>query len=417
MNFLKEHNVFLKILSLIIALFLWSFVLLSENPIKTQTFSNQVVQEIGKEAIAERGLIMVNTEQPKINLKVTATSKDMANLSASDIIAQIDLSNIQEAGVYYIQPGISVQKTIEGVSFQPRRLQVTIENIVTKEVPVEVTTMNTLAENQLLGELTSSQSFVKVTGAESIVNTVDHALLIIDLENISKNKAQACRVGLYTKDDALINSELVKPEFETLDVTIGLNQVKEINLNVFIKETPTLTKDLVNIAVAPEKIRVYGSEEALSKVDTLDLGTIDLSSAILSGNEYNFPIKLPYGVSLMAGEPKVARVKVAIKDGITKPLKVTDIRIVDEASSESNKIVYLENSELDIEVEGKANIISSITSDNFHVLVNVNSEQMELGQQMVQCQIVCDVEDVKIVRENPQISVIVMQKEEDNIGS
>ena len=144
MNFLKEHNVFLKILSLLIAIFLWSFVLLSENPIKTQTFSNQTVQEIGTEALAERGLMMVNTEQAKITLKVTGTSKDMANLTASDIVAQVDLSNIQEAGVYYIQPGITVQKTIDSVSFQPRRLQITIENVITKEVPVQVTTMNTL---------------------------------------------------------------------------------------------------------------------------------------------------------------------------------------------------------------------------------------------------------------------------------
>lgn len=414
MNFLKEHNVFLKILSLIIAIFLWSFVLLSENPIKTQTFSNQTVQEIGIEALAERGLMMVNTEQAKITLKVTGTSKDMANLTASDIVAQVDLSNIQEAGVYYIQPGITVQKTIESVSFQPRRLQIVIENIITKEVPVEVTTMNTLKENQLIDDLTPSQETIEITGAESVVNTVDHALLTVDLENITKNKAQTCRVALYTEEDALVDSDFVKPEVETLDVTVGLNQVKSVNLTVDLVSSPTLSKDLVTATIAPEKVRVYGKEAALNQLSSINLGTINLANVVADGEEHTFAIKLPDGVKLMEGEPNQVRVKLSMKDGISRTLTVTDIRLEDTSGE---KEVYLETNSLDVKVEGKANVMASIKPENFHINVKVDSSTLEVGTHDVPCQISCDISGVKILNENPTVKVIVMNKEEDNVGS
>ncbi len=412
MNFLKEHNVFLKILSLIIAIFLWSFVLLSENPIKTQTFSNQIVQEIGTEALEERGLMMVNTEQAKITLKVTGTSRDMANLTASDIIAQVDLSNIQEAGVYYIQPGITVQKTIESVSFQPRRLQITIENVITKEVPVKVTTMNTLGENQFIDDLSPSEESIEITGAESVVNTVDYALLTVDLENITKNKAQTCRVALYTAEDALVDSDFVKPEVETLDVTVGLNQVKTVPLNINVVSSVTLSKDLVTVTIAPEQIRVYGKEDALSQLSSINLGSINLADVNADGEEHAFTIKLPDGVKLMEGEPKQARVKLSMKDGISRTLTVTDIRLEDTSGE---KDVYLENASLDVKVEGKANVMANIKPENLHVTVKVDSSTLEAGTHDVPCQISCDINGVKILNENPTIKVIVMQKEE--VGS
>lgn len=416
MNFLKEHNVFLKILSLLIAIFLWSFVLLSENPIKTQTFSNQTVQEIGTEALEERGLMMVNSEQAKITLKVTGTSKDMANLTASDIVAQVDLSNIQEAGVYYIQPGITVQKTIESVSFQPRRLQITIENVITKEVPVKVTTMNTLDENQLIEDLSPSKETIEITGAESVVNTVDYALLTVDLENITKNKAQTCRVTLYTAEDALVDSDFLKPEVETLDVTVGLNQVKSVKLNVNIVSSATLSSDLVAVTIAPEQVRVYGKENALSQINSINLGSINLADVIEDGEEHTFTIKLPDGVKLMEGEPKQARVKLSMKDGISRTLTVTDIRLEDTSQS-TEKEVYLENASLDVKVEGKANVMANIKPENLHVTVKVDLSTLEAGSHEVPCEISCDISGVKILNENPNIKVIVMQKEEENIGS
>lgn len=417
MNFLKEHNVFLKILSLLIAIFLWSFVLLSENPIKTQTFSNQTVQEIGTEALAERGLIMVNTEQAKITLKITGTSRDMANLTSSDITAQVDLSNIKEAGVYYIQPDITVQKTIDSVSFQPRRLQITIENVITKEVPVKVTTMNTLKDNQLIDRLSPSQEKIKITGAESVVNTVDYALVSVDLENISKNKAQTCKVGLYTKDDALVNSEFVTPSVKTIDVTVGVNQVKSIPISVELVSSPTLSKDLVTATISPESVRVYGKEADLKNIDSISLGNIDLSTVSKDGEERTFNISLPQGVKLMDGEPNKVRVKLSMKDGITKTLTVTDVKLTDTNTSEQKPEVYLEKAQFDVQAEGKANIMSTIKPENFHVTVTVDSSTLEIGTHDVPCKITCDIDGVKILNENPTIKVIVMKQEEDNIGS
>ncbi|MGN1007585.1 MAG: YbbR-like domain-containing protein, partial [Butyricicoccus sp.] len=163
MNFFKKHDIVLKIVALFVAVFLWSYVVLTENPAKIAKFPGVAVEMTGMEQLEERGLMLVTETEPKIDINVTGKTNDIVKLSASDIRAVVDFSDIQEASTYYMQPTVTVPKA-DSVSFKPQRLQFKVENIVTKSVPVKVTTMNDLSGDRLIDKLTPSKQKITVRG-------------------------------------------------------------------------------------------------------------------------------------------------------------------------------------------------------------------------------------------------------------
>ncbi|MBP3311784.1 MAG: hypothetical protein J6L72_06055, partial [Butyricicoccus sp.] len=96
MNFLKKHDIVLKIVALLVAIFLWSYVVVITNPSKVVKFPGIAVQMTGVEQLEERGLMLVTETDPKIDINVTGTTKDVVNLNVADIKAVVDFSDIQE---------------------------------------------------------------------------------------------------------------------------------------------------------------------------------------------------------------------------------------------------------------------------------------------------------------------------------
>lgn len=417
MNFLKEHNIFLKIVSLMIAFILWSYVLITVNPLKTQTFPNLAVQSVGTENLQERGLMLVNTEDPKITLKVTGKSKDMARLSNSDIKAEVDLSGIQEAGVYYIQPTITVSKDTDSISFEPRRLQINVENIVSKDVPVKVTTMNNLSGDRMIDELSPSRDSIQITGAESVVSTVGYALLTVDLENISKNMAQTCRVTLYTDDDTLVDSALVTPEEENLDVTVGVNHVVTVPLQVTLTPSASLTRDMVEAIITPKTLRVFGSKDIVDSLGSISLGSIDLSQVTSDGQEFKLTARLPSGVQLMSGESKEASVRITMKDDISRTLEVSQITLHDTSTDENKPEVTLNTASVSVEVTGKADVISKISASDLLVDASLDSSALGAGTHAVQATVTTSASGITVKTTEVTVNVTIAAQEEATEGS
>lgn len=412
MNFFKEHNIFSKILSLLIAIFLWSYVVLEINPARTPTFANKPVELVGVEVLEERGLVLVNAAEPKITIRVTGTSKDMVNLSAGDIRAEIDFSSIEEAGIYYLLPEVSVPKPTDAISFQPQRLQFTVENIKTKDVPVRVTTRNELSGDRLIDKLAPSQTTIGIRGAESVVSTVKYALLTVDLDNISRDMVQTCRVTLYSGEDALLDSALVVPEKDALDVAITLNHVATVPLSVSLLATPDLTRDMVEAQIVPQTVRVYGSKSEVDKLVTLSLGNIDLKNALDDGQEVVLSIKLPQGIRLMKNEPQSARVKLVMKANVKRTLRVTEIALIDESGEPEKPRVSLISASLGVEIQGKANVVAGLTAANIHAEAVFDSSALGTGTHTVPVRITIETGGISVISENLTAQISIAEQEE-----
>lgn len=413
MNFFKKHDIVLKIVALFVAVFLWSYVVLTENPAKIAKFPGVAVEMTGMEQLEERGLMLVTETEPKIDINVTGKTNDIVKLSASDIRAVVDFSDIQEASTYYMQPTVTVPKA-DSVSFKPQRLQFKVENIVTKSVPVKVTTMNDLSGDRLIDKLTPSKQKITVRGAESVVATVDYALVTVDLQDISKNMAQTCRVSLYAEDDSLIDSPYVSAENQTVDVAVGLNHVVSVPLEVTLLPTAELSRDMVSVKIEPENVRVYGAKSDVDGLTAISLGSIDLNQVRDDGQQFTLTVKLPVGVKLMEGEPASARVTLTMDENVTRTVEVTNIELHDTNSAEEPPKVTLNTSSLSVEIQGKAHLVAGITASDLDVKAEFDSAALGEGSHAVPVKITVNQGGITVLSTDLTAIVSVEAQEEDN---
>ena len=131
------------LLSVLIAIGLWLYVVTVVNPEWSDTFYNIPVVLENEEVLIERGLMLTSKDIPTVTLRLSGNRTDMIKLNASNITLKADLSRIysageQSLGYTIVYPGDVPSNAFVEESRYPESITVVVEERRHKEVPVEV---------------------------------------------------------------------------------------------------------------------------------------------------------------------------------------------------------------------------------------------------------------------------------------
>ena len=168
------------LIALFIALTLWGYVLMSENPVRIKRVNNVSLSfESGSEAdLKSRGLIIsgdIGSILPEIAVNVRTTLNDLPRFNASmdDIVtATISLNDIREPGTYVRKiVATSSIGTVESV--EPSTVTITVEDLVSRMIPVKCSFTNSLPDGYWRDEPELATSSITISGAESAISRRD----------------------------------------------------------------------------------------------------------------------------------------------------------------------------------------------------------------------------------------------------
>ena len=114
-----------KILSVVIALLLWAYVIGEVNPTTQTQLENLPVQLLNSETLASRGLIVSGSDQFNISLTLEGKRRDMVNLSAEEIVIDADLFGFGK-GENSIPVVVNVPDNIKIVEIKPAKIKVLV---------------------------------------------------------------------------------------------------------------------------------------------------------------------------------------------------------------------------------------------------------------------------------------------------
>ena len=182
-----------KLLSIAIATILWFMVINIDQPIGTRDY-NRPLSIQNMDVLTDRGLTIGNLEElknTKITVKVKAqrTALDRLSQNPEWITASVDLSELSYAvngDVIALPVSVSVQggNTYGISSKSPAVVEVAVETMASKELPVEVYLNGDLDEGTYLSEPLLSAETVLVTGPSTLVNTVTSVRATVAAEDI-----------------------------------------------------------------------------------------------------------------------------------------------------------------------------------------------------------------------------------------
>lgn len=360
------------LLSAAIALAVWFYVVTVVSPNSDKNFQNIPVVTQGEALLQERGLMITDTDITTTSLHLEGSRIDLNKLSSSNIVVTLDVSKIYEAGVHDLTysvsyPGDVASNAITILSKNPSSVKVTVEERISKTVPVQIQYSGTVSENYVADKENAELDVenVTVTGPKPIIDKIATARIEVDLEDRSESISDKFTYTLCNIKGEPVDVQSVVTDVENISLVLRIVRVKEISVMVNVVDGGGATAQNSLITIDPPTIRVSGSDALLEGLNSLELDTINLVD-IPEDSVFTYTIKLPEGVNNETGVNE-ATVSVSFPDLATKTVKVKDISAVNVPEGFAVDVI---TKALEIQVRGPKEKIDELDEENISVTVD-----------------------------------------------
>lgn len=392
-----KNKILTALLSTALAVGLWLYVVTVVSPNSDKHYYNIPVTLQSEVVLQERGLMITSTELPTVSLHLEGNRTDLNKLNSSNITIAVDVSRIGEAGTHSLSftpsyPGDVPNNAITVLSRTPGVITLTVEERISKSVPVDIQYLGNLSEDYMADKENKELDYenVNITGPKSVIDQIAMARIEVDLDGQVESISEQFAYTLCNEKGEPVDAQLVTTDVEAVTLTLKILRVKEIVLTVDVVDGGGATEKTSDITIDPLTIRVSGSDSILEGMESLELGTINLGE-MLTDQTLTFPIKLPEGINNETGTME-ATVNVRFPELGTKSLVVTNIQAVNvPAGLEVDLITQI----LEIQIRGPKAAVEKVEATDITVTVDFADEQK--GTATVKAEITINAEGVGAV--------------------
>ncbi len=143
---LKQSNLMPKILSLVIAILLWFYVMNVVDPQTRRSFKNVPVRIEGLQDLRRRGLTLMNTGDIHVNLELQGNRSYMDRVNSSNIQAYINLEGLRKGEQSIPIHVTNYNDNVKVVGKDPLSVVLSIEENTSIREEVEKKNIKTLPE-------------------------------------------------------------------------------------------------------------------------------------------------------------------------------------------------------------------------------------------------------------------------------
>lgn len=367
------NNIGLKFLAVLIALVLWLAIVNVNDPEKTITVSNIPISVTNESAITSRDMVYNVKSEQYLNITVSGKRSIVSNLSAEDFRATAslkELSKVNSIPVDVTTKNASLGRKITIVKQSAQTILVDVENVEEKDftdLVVEYT--GKVADGYVAGLSSMSTDEVTVKAPTSIIDKIKKIAVRCSLDGANTNISKKCPVILYDKNDKEIKSDEIELSDKKIRVNVNVLRAKQVPISTINKDELGKPADgyvVDDVILSSDSITVYGSEESLDSIESLDIqDDIDVSDAKGDVTQ-NIDVtgKLPKGLSV-SGESTIT-VKVVIKKLITRTFEY-DASEVSLNDLSSDLDVQLVTKKVKVTLQGEEEVISQLTKDDMAI--------------------------------------------------
>ena len=304
-----KNNTVLKILSLLIAIFLWVYVMGEVDPTTTQTIRDIPVKILNEEWLEENKLAVKGSQDFSVDVIVEGSRAELNRMDHSEITAEVDLFGFTK-GRNQVPVHVEVPDDVTLKEIKNSKISITLEDLVSTDKDVTVTFSGETEAGTDPGEIVSSPAQIEVTGGKSAVNSVAAVEADIRASELT-DELQTFTVKPIAVDRDGAQVANVTLSAETVDVQGVLHYTKTLEISGKKVNLKGLGEELsASVRTAKISLKVTGRKEA---VEAIRAGDLRLSASLrgLSVGTHTVPLKIEGGGDL--AEIKAVPEKVEIE--------------------------------------------------------------------------------------------------------
>lgn len=363
-------NLGLKIIAVIFAAFLWLIVVNLDNPVSTQTFSEIPVTIINEDIILSAGDTYQVLGEEKVSVVVSATRQVRQKLTKEDIVATADIKEMDTStGLVPIKISIpNYAGKYESAEAAPRNLQIQREKSGKKVLSLTVSTGDSkVRDGYILGDMTVNPDKVTITGPESILDQIDRAVALIDVEGLAKDSEETAKLGLYDISGNPISQTRLGNNLGEGGITVSVEvlKIKSVPISLSVSGTPAEGYKYTGYSSEPETVQIYGEKDVVDKIEEIDVPVIDVSGASQPiQKSVNISEYLPEGVQLVDEKTANITVTAMVEEEGTRTINfmVSSIQIYNLA--EGLQVSYEPDAEIALRFSGDQKALETLDISN-----------------------------------------------------
>ena len=290
-NFLK------KLVALIVAFFMWVYVMAEQDP----EINDSYVVPLSISNAPYEFIALCDVKNVKI--KARAPRSYFAKYDANAFRIYANLEGLEE-GEHTITPQVIMPQGFELLEITPATVSVKLDPLIEQQIPIEIATSGTLAQDSAIKEIERSMDIVTVVGPKSFVERVARVIGNVNLANNSSSFE--VQIPMHAIDDKgnIVERVRVVPSVITVSVDVESGLKRRI-----VPVVPELTVadgwELTKITVEPAQIEISGAESAVNSVVTLKTLPVSVQTGQRQFKS-NLKLVVPEGVTLREYEVTVS---------------------------------------------------------------------------------------------------------------
>ena len=268
------NNLFLKVLSVVLAILIWLIVVNISDAEGIATFSKEVVL-LNTDVVTENGKVF-RVEEGTNYAKITVRARESIRreLKADDFILTADLekdlkfNDLVEIRVECKNKSVMVD---QDVNLSRNNVKLSIEDAATEQFPIQVEYTGTENEGLVVGSLVPEQTIIKITGPVSIVERIKTVKAVVDVTGLPATTVKTCNLKLYDGDNDVIDTTYLNyvGKSDGLDVTVNMLHSKMVPLMFGYTGEPDEDVKITDVYWKPELVEVAGTADVLSNLTSL----------------------------------------------------------------------------------------------------------------------------------------------------
>ena len=282
----KPHffqNIGLRILSIVLAVILWVVVNNVNDQIGQMTISNLTVRLRHTNEITDDGKVYTVLDSTDVVPVVTvrASRSIIDSLDSSNIVATADVEDMTDDGQIKINYySTKYDSEIASITGSIQYVKLSVEERSTSSFVLKTTTSGDVADGYQVGTITPEQNQIRVSGPQSVVESIESAVANVDVSGATGNISTYSNIRLLDADGNQVDTTNLTMNITSVKISVAVNPISSVPIIAQYTGSPAAGYMLSGVlTIDPDTVELSGKSTVLSTVQSIVIpaGVIDIS--------------------------------------------------------------------------------------------------------------------------------------------
>lgn len=214
---------------------------------------------------------------------ILAPRSVIESLDDDNVVAVADMNDLTSVNTIAIQ--LSTNKynnKLTSIKGSIDSVKLNIEDSQTKSFPLRVGTTGEVREGYMVGDITTDQNLVKISGPESVVSQISKALVEVGISGFTSNISTDADIHLYNEDGNEIQSDSIVKSISKVRVNVEILEIKSVPVKFVVTGTPADGYQLTGeIESTRNYVNIAGKSKTLQNINAIEIpeDVIDVTGA------------------------------------------------------------------------------------------------------------------------------------------